>query len=83
MISLGKIYEGKGEFSEALGCFLRAAHLRPEREDAAYAIMRLYNELNLPQDAIYAYQRLSSTLKSKLKVEPSAHLQKLATQLGK
>lgn len=83
MISLGKIYEGKGEFSEALGCFLRAAHLRPEREDAAYAIMRLYNELNLPQDAIYAYQRLSSTLKSKLKVEPSAHLQKLAAQLGK
>lgn len=83
MISLGKIYEGKGELSEALGCYLRAAHLRPEREDAAFAIMRLYSELSLPQDALHTYQRLSSTLKRTLKVEPSAHLQKLAAQLGK
>lgn len=83
MISLGKIYEGKGALSEALGFYLRAAHLRPEREDAAFAIMRLYSELSLPQDALHTYQRLSSTLKRTLKVEPSAHLQKLAAQLGK
>jgi DNA-binding SARP family transcriptional activator len=83
MIALGKIYEGRGENSEALGCYLRAAHLRPEREDAAYSIMRLYSELSLPQDAMSAYHRLSSTLKRKLKVEPSSHIQKLAAQLGR
>lgn len=83
MISLGKIYEGKGDLREALGCYLRAAQLRAEREDAAYAIMRLYNDLDLKEDALHAYRRLSSTLKNRLKVEPSSHIQKLAAQLGK
>lgn len=83
MISLGKIYEGKGEPSEALGYYMRAAQLRPEREDAAYAIMRLYGELHLQADALHAYQRLSNTLKTRLKVEPSSHIQKLAVQLKK
>ncbi|MEP7291301.1 MAG: bacterial transcriptional activator domain-containing protein [Chloroflexota bacterium] len=83
MVSLGRLYENKGDMNEALSYYLRAMHLKPEREDSAYSIMRLYRELNMTDDALQVYRRLAKTLKDKLKVEPSSHIQKLATQLGK
>jgi DNA-binding SARP family transcriptional activator len=79
----GKLDESTGNQTEALGYYLRAAHLRPEREDAAFAIMRLYQELQLPDDALKVYHRLVTTLKERLNVEPSAQVQKLAAQIGK
>lgn len=81
LIALGRIYEERGESERALGCYLRAARLKPEREDSAFAIMSLYRDLQLPDDALQVYRRLAKTLHQKLKLEPSTHLQKLAADL--
>lgn len=83
MIALGKIYENKGASQEALSYYLRAAHLKPEREDSAFAIMRLYRDMKMLEDALKVYERLVRTLRHKLKVDPSSHVQQLAAQLNK
>lgn len=83
MITLGRIYENKGNQQEALCYYLRAAHLRPEREDSAFAIMRLYNDMNMPDDALKVYHRLVKTLRHRLKVDPSSHVQQLASQISR
>lgn len=83
MITLGRIYENKGSQQEALCYYLRAAHLRPEREDSAFAIMRLYNDMNMPDDALKVYHRLVKTLRHRLKVDPSSHVQQLASQISR
>ena len=81
LTALGRIYEERGEIEQALGCYLRSARLKPEREDSAFAIMSLYRDLQMPDDALQVYRRLAKTLRQKLKLEPSAHLQKLAADL--
>lgn len=83
MIALGRIYESKGRPQEALSYYLRAAHLRPEREDSAFAIMRLYNDMKMPDDALKVYHRLVKTLRHRLKVDPSSHVQQLASQISR
>jgi DNA-binding SARP family transcriptional activator len=82
LIALGRICESEGNPREALGHYVRASHLKPEREDSAYAAMRLYRELDMPQDGLKTYQRLASTLRERLNVAPSSQLQQLAEQLG-
>lgn len=81
MIALGRIYEEQGARTDALGYYLRAATLKPEREDAAFAIMQLYRDMQMPDDALQVYRRLAKTLHNQLKLEPSARLQKLATDI--
>jgi DNA-binding SARP family transcriptional activator len=83
MVALGRIYENKGEPQNALSYYLRAAHIKPEREDSAFAIMRLYDDMKLPDDALLIYHRLVNTLRHKLKVDPSSHVQQLASQITK
>ena len=82
MIALGRIYENKNEPQNALSYYLRAAHIKPEREDSAFAVMRLYNDLKMPDDALLVYHRLVKTLRNKLKVDPSSHVQQLASQIN-
>lgn len=82
LIALGRICETTGDTREALGYYLRALHLRAEREDSAYAAMRLYRDLGMPQDALLTYQRLEKTLRAKLGVAPSSQLQQLAAQVS-
>lgn len=82
LIALGRICEREGSLREALGYYVRASHLKPEREDSAYAAMRLFSELDMPQDGLKTYRRLARTLHERLNVTPSSQLQQLAEQLG-
>jgi two-component SAPR family response regulator len=82
LVGLGRICENEGNIREALGYYVRASHLRTEREDAAYAAMRLYRDLNMPQDALATYQRLVKTLRERLNVAPSSQIHQLAVLLG-
>ncbi|MCC6803538.1 MAG: hypothetical protein IT319_11700 [Anaerolineae bacterium] len=82
LVTLGRICEREGSPREALGYYVRASHLKPEREDSAYAAMRLYGELDMPQDGVKTYQRLARTLQARLNVTPSPQLQQLAEQLS-
>ncbi len=82
LIALGRIREASGVTQEALGCYLRASRLRPEREDSAFASMRLYRDLGLPVDALRVYRLLEHTLRRSLNVAPSPQLQQLAAQFG-
>lgn len=82
LVALGKTYEAASKRREALSYYLRASSLRPEREDSTFAVMRLYAELSMPQDAMRGYRRLESTLRKKLNVSPSPQVQQLASQIG-
>lgn len=82
LVALGRTCESAGKRAEALAYYLRASSLRPEREDSTYAVMRLYAELSMPQDAMRGYRRLESTLRKKLNVSPSPQVQQLASQIG-
>ncbi len=80
LVSLGKLCESS-EPQQALGYYLHATRMRPEREDAAYAVMRLFREAGMPKDALRIYQRLADTLRARLKVTPSSQIQQLAAQI--
>lgn len=82
LVALGKVCESEGSLRESLGCYVRASHLKPEREDAAYAAMRLYRELDMPLDGLKTFHRLDRTLRTRLNVAPSPQVQQLADQLG-
>jgi DNA-binding SARP family transcriptional activator len=80
LVSLGKACENSGNPHEAVGLYLRASQLKPEREDSTLAVMRLYRALKLLQDALTAYQRLVKALQP-LKVPPSSQLKQLAAEI--
>lgn len=80
-VALAKSYERDGERREALDAYLRAARIKPEREDTALAIMRLYRQLGLRQDALRVYERLENALQNGLKVRPSQQIQQLADEI--
>ncbi len=82
LITLGKLCETNSNPQEALGYYLRASRLKPEREDSTHAVMRLYRDLDMRDDAKKAYRRLVKTLNDRLKVSPSAQVQQLAAQIG-
>ena len=78
LITLGKLCESANNPREALGHYLRASRLKPEREDSTHAVMRLYLSLNMRDDAHKAYRRLVKTLNDRLHVSPSPQVQQLA-----
>jgi len=82
LITLGKLCENANNPREALGHYLRASRLKPEREDSTHAVMRLYRDLNMRDDAQKAYRRLVKTLNDRLHVSPSPQVQQLAAQIG-
>ncbi len=82
LVALGKIYEAQGEQQQALGAYLCASRLRPEREDSAHAAMRIYGALGMADDGLRVYRLLAKTLRERLKVTPSPQVQQLAAQLG-
>ncbi len=81
LVTLGKICETSGRQEEALGRYLHAMHLKPEREDATLAAMRLYRDMGMSQEALRAYNRLVKTLRDTLNVTPSPQVQQLAAQI--
>ena len=82
LITLGKLCESTDNPREALGYYLRASRLKPEREDSTHAVMRLYSDLGMREDALQAYRRLVKILHDSLKVTPSQQVQQLAAQIG-
>ncbi len=79
-VALAKSCERDGKVEEALDAYLRAARIKPEREDTALAIMRLYRQLDLRQDALRVYGRLERALQNGLNVAPSPQIQQLAEE---
>lgn len=82
LVTLGRVCESADNPREALGHYLRASRLKPEREDSTHAVMRLYSDLGMRDDAQQAYRRLVKTLHDLLKVTPSQQVQQLAAQIG-
>jgi DNA-binding SARP family transcriptional activator len=81
LIALGKAREQQGAVEEALGLYLRAMTTNPHREDVAFSIMKLYQSMGLPADALKVYERLKDELQERLGVDPANHLQELAGEL--
>lgn len=78
LINLAKIYQGMNDPRRALGLYLRATTTNLQREDLVYTIMRLYRELNLPQEALVIYDRLENELRQSLDVAPGRQIHELA-----
>lgn len=81
LIALGKAREQQGAVGEALGLYLRAMTTNPHREDVAMSTMKIYQQLNMPADALNVYTRLKDELQERLGVDPANHLQQLAGEL--
>ncbi len=81
LVSLGRLCESQENPQEALTHYLHATYLRPEREDSAFAVMRLYRDLGQPEQGLQVYRRLDKTLNETLHVAPSSQIQQLAAEL--
>jgi DNA-binding SARP family transcriptional activator len=81
LISLAKIYERTNEPHRALGLYLRATTTNLHREDLAASIMRLFRELNQPQEALTVYERLEKELRQALNVAPGKQVRELADSI--
>lgn len=68
--ALAKLYHTEGRVEEALGLFLRASAIAPEREDLARTIMELYSAMEQPRHALDVYHRLKKNLRHMLKMSP-------------
>jgi DNA-binding SARP family transcriptional activator len=81
LVALAKSTERLGDVRRALGLYLRAATTNRNREDLALNIMRLFQDLDMPQDALTVYSLLEQQLKQDLGVSPAPQLQDLASTL--
>ncbi|MEM6528284.1 MAG: bacterial transcriptional activator domain-containing protein, partial [Chloroflexota bacterium] len=81
LVSLAQMSEDADEQREALGLYLRSTLTNPQREDLVYNIMKLYDQLGMPLDALNCYERLEASLSHNLDVSPAPQLQELATSL--
>src|SRR5262249_41438068 len=80
LVSLGKLREASDP-QEALGYYMRATRLKPEREDAAFAAMRLCRDLGMREAAMRVYKRLAKILRDRLNVTPPRQVEQLAGQM--
>lgn len=80
LASLAKMLERKGQAHEALGLYLRAYKTNRYREDIIFSVMKLYIELDMPQDALAVYEALHSALERDLGVQPEKSIQELAAE---
>lgn len=81
LIGLAKAVEEQGNFDEALGLYLRALKMNPQREDVAHTIMQVYQDSGYHADAMAVYRRLEDELQRNLGVSPARHLRELAQEL--
>lgn len=81
LISLAKLVEARGREQEALGLYLRAAAILPQREDVAGSIMTLYHKLDMRDDALQVYDALEDELMTRLGISPASWLQRLAAEI--
>ena len=65
----------------ALGYYLRALNINPQREDVAHSAMLLYQAMGQPEDALRVYSRLKEELEQNLGVSPARYLQELAQEV--
>ncbi|MBZ0296060.1 MAG: hypothetical protein K8L99_26100 [Anaerolineae bacterium] len=82
LVSLAKELERSGLTQDALGLYLRAYKTNRLREDIIFDVMRLYNELDSPQDSLEVYEVLRKELDEMLHVEPEKYVQELAETIA-
>lgn len=80
LVSLAELRVEQENYREALGLYSRATRANPYREDLVMRIMDLYLRLDMPKDALFAYERLETALRVRLNVNPGTNLQELAKQ---
>lgn len=81
LVSLAHLSRGSGEAERALGLYLRSALTNPQREDLVEHIMRLYDELEMFDDALTAYARLADELQQTLDTTPAPQVRQLAEEI--
>lgn len=81
LAGLARTYQRQDDLTSALGCYLRAAAISPQREDLARSIMEIYRDLGQPDAAIETYQRLENELQQSLKVAPGPQTAELADKI--
>lgn len=59
LCNLAHLKEQKGDIKSALGLYLRALTTIPYREDIAVQVMRLYDQIQLPEFAVRTFERLT------------------------
>ena len=77
LIGLAKAVDEPG----ALGYYLRALNINPQREDVAHRVMLLYQDMGQPEDALRVFLRLKDELERNLGVSPARYLQELAHEI--
>lgn len=81
LIGLARIHERKGNLDHALGLFLRASGVAPNREDLSRSIMHIYHELGQADRAIELFQNLQKRLKKSLGVTPDPQTVELVERI--
>lgn len=81
LIGLARIHERKNNLDNALGLFLRASGVAPNREDLSRAIMQIYYELGQADRAIELFQNLQKRLKKSLGVQPDPQTVELVERI--
>ncbi|MBX3082680.1 MAG: bacterial transcriptional activator domain-containing protein [Anaerolineae bacterium] len=79
--SLAHLYEKHSEWPSALGLYQRATAIQPHREDLVRGIMQMYKELGQPERAVAAFDRLATSLKRDLSVNPDKRTVELLDQI--
>jgi DNA-binding SARP family transcriptional activator len=80
LTALADIFEHTDK-QRSLGLYLEAVHLNPQREDIAFNVMRLYRELDMPQEAVQIYQQLETRLQADLDTAPAPYIQEFLQAL--
>lgn len=78
LITMAKTTERLGQPQEALGLYLQASVTHRQREDVIAHMMRLYQKLDMADEALSVYNRHRYELEQTLQLAPARHLQELA-----
>lgn len=78
---MAAVTEENGDLAQALSLYLRATSMNRRREDTIEHIMRLYNALDMPEEALETYEQLEQELRSSFKMTPNMKLREFAASI--
>jgi len=82
LIGIGRCYEVRREFEQAITWYRRALEAEELREDVHRRIMECYNKAGRRAEALAQYYACRRVLKKELGLEPSAETQRLYEQIA-
>jgi LuxR family maltose regulon positive regulatory protein len=82
LIGVGRCYEARKEFDEAIGWYRRALEVEELREDVHRRIMHCYAEAGRRSEALAQYSRCQEVLKRELGIEPMLETKRLYQRIA-